>query len=187
MEVNNSNQEILDAIEELINSDGEVSLPGLDLDSVVEVFVDKKYGAELEKIEDEEERKAMRDKWVDYYKNGEGRETIQMEIASIKSNFSAAKDQLTFVAEAATSAIASNAIPAVITVGTATSTANPAYALIENKTKKNQLLAMLKNIGACLVNLLKSIAMIAIAVPAAVIALIKTLTTTKKAVNSIPV
>ena len=48
-------------------------------------------------------------------------------------------------------------------------------------------ISMLKQIGAFLVNLLKSIVMIAIAVPAAVITLIKTLTTTKKAVNSIPV
>ena len=101
--------------------------------------------------------------------------------------YGAAKDQLKFVTEAAASSIASNAIPAVITVGSASSTANPAYALIENKTKKNQLLAMLKQIGAFLVSLLKSAIEIAFAVPAAVISLIKTLTTAKKAVNSIPV
>ena len=46
---------------------------------------------------------------------------------------------------------------------------------------------MLKAVGAFLVNLLKSAVAIAFAVPAAVISLIKTLTTTKKAVNSIPV
>lgn len=183
----NNNQQALDAIEELINSDGTVSLPGLDIDSVVENFVDTKYGEELSQIKDEKERKALRDKWVDYYKKGEGSEMIKLEIASIKANFSAAKDQLTFVAEAAASSVASNAIPSVITTGAAASVPNPAYALIENKTKKNTLLSMLKQIGAFLVNLLKSAVAIAFAVPTAVITLIETLTTVKKTVNTIPV
>lgn len=185
--MDNNTQEALDAMDELINSDGTIDLPGLDIDTVAENYVDKKYGEELNKIEDKEERDKMRQKWVDYYKSGEGKSMLQLEINSIKANFSAAKDQLTYVAEATTSSVASNAVPAVITTGAAASVANPAYAMIENKTKKNQLLSMLKQIGVFLVNLLKSIVMIAIAVPAAVIALIKTLTTTKKAVNSIPV
>lgn len=178
---------IEEAIDELINSDGSISLPGLELDPVVEHFVDEKYGFQLSEMKNEEERKKMRDKWVKYYKEGEGKQTIKMEINNIKAMYGAAKDQLQFVMEAATSSVASNAIPAVITVGTATSTANPAYALIENKTKKNQLLSMLKQIGAFLVSLLKSAVEIAFEVPAAVINLIKTLTTAKKAVNSIPV
>ena len=180
----NNNDEALNLIDELIKSDGDVNLPGLDLDSVVDNFVDVKYGKELSEIKDEEQRKELRKKWVDYYTKGEGKETMMLEIDSIKSNFSAAKDQLQFVADAAVSSTASNAVPAVITVGSASSTPNQAYTLIENKTKKNQLLAMLK---AFLVNLLKSAVAIAFAVPAAVISLIKTLTTTKKAVNSIPV
>ena len=184
--MDNNTQEALDAMDELINSDGTIDLPGLDIDTVAENYVDKKYGEELNKIEDKEEREKMRQKWVDYYKSGEGKSMLQLEINSIKANFSAAKEQLTYVTEAAASSVASNAVPAVITTGAAASAPNPAYAMIENKTKKNQLLSMLKQIGAFLVNLLKSIVMIAIAVPAAVIALIKTLTTTKKAVNSIP-
>lgn len=182
-----STEEALEAIDELINSDGTISLPGLELDPIVEHFVDEKYGSQLSEIKDEKERKKMRDKWIKYYKEGEGKQTIKMEMNNIKAMYGAAKDQLQFVTEAAASSVASNVVPAVITVGTATSTANPAYALIENKTKKNQLLAMLKQIGAFLVSLLKSAVEIAFAVPAAVINLIKTLTTAKKAVNSIPV
>lgn len=179
--------ETIELMNELINSDETISLPGLELDEVVENFVDEKYGSELSSITDKEEREKMRDKWVKYYKEGEGKQTMQMEINNIKAMYGAAKDQLDFVTEAAASSIASNAIPAVITVGSASSTANPAYALIENKTKKNQLLAMLKQIGAFLVSLLKSAIEIAFAIPAAVISLIKTLTTVKKTVNSIPV
>lgn len=180
-------EEALEVMDELINSDEAISLPGLELEPIVEHFVDEKYGSQLSKIKDEEERKKMRDKWVKYYKEGEGKQTIQMEINNIKAMYGAAKDQIKFVTEAAASAVASNAVPAVITVGTATSTANPAYALIENKTKKNQLLSMLKQIGAFLVSLLKSAVEIAFAVPVAVINLIKTLTTVKKTVNAIPV
>lgn len=182
-----STEEALDAMDELINSDGTVSLPGLELDPIVEHFVDEKYGSQLSEIKDEEERKKMRDKWVKYYKEGDGKQTIKMEMNNIKAMYGAAKDQLQFVTEAAASSVASNAIPAVITVGTATSTANPAYTVIENKTKKNQLLAILKQIGAFLVSLLKSAVEIAFAVPISVINLIKTLTKAKKAVNSIPV
>lgn len=182
-----STEEALEAMDELINSDGAVSLPGLELDSVVEHFVDEKYGSQLSEIKDEAERKKMRDKWVKYYEEGEGKQTIQMEINNIKAMYGASKDQLQFVTEAAASAVASNAVPAVITVGQATSTPNTGYVLIENKTKKNQLLSMLKQIGAFLVSLLKSAVEIAFAVPAAVIDLIKTLTTAKKTVNAIPV
>ena len=185
--MDDSTQKALDAMNELINSDGAVELPGLDLDTVAETFVQAKYGKDLDAVEDVEERKKLKEKWVDYYKNGEGRAGLEVEINNIKSNFGAATDQLKFVGEAAASSIASNVIPSVITVGTATSAPNPAYVLIENKTKKNQLLAMLKNISACLVNLLKSAIAIAFPIPAVVTTLISTLATVKSTVNAIPV
>lgn len=182
-----STQKALDAMNELINSDGAVELPGLDLNTVAETFVQVKYGKDLDSIEDAEERKKLKEKWVNYYTSGDGRAAIEVEINNIKANFGAATDQLKFVAEAAASSIASNAIPSVITVGTATSTPNPAYALIENKAKKNQLLAMLKNISSCLVNLLKSAINISFTIPDVVFTLIQTLSTVKKTVNAIPV
>lgn len=181
-----SMDETIKAMNELINSDGTIELPGLSLDEVVENFVETKYGEELKAVSTKEEREKLREKWINYYKEGEGKQAIQMEINNIKAQYGAAKDQLTYVADAAASAVASNAIPSVITVGSASSSPNPAYTIIENKTKKNQLLAMLKQIGASLVSLLKSAVSIAFAVPEAVITLIKTLTAVKKTVNSIP-
>ena len=76
----NNNEEALNLIDELIKSDGDVSLPGLDLDSVVDNFVDVKYGKELSEIKDEEQRKELRKKWVDYYTKGAGKETMMLEI-----------------------------------------------------------------------------------------------------------
>ena len=58
----NNNDEALNLIDELIKSDGDVNLPGLDLDSVVDNFVDVKYGKELSEIKDEEQRKELRKK-----------------------------------------------------------------------------------------------------------------------------
>ena len=180
-------QEILDAMDNLINSDGGVELPGLDVETIAKNFVEVKYGDTLSKLPNKEEAESLKEKWTSYYKDGEGRLALQMEINTIKSSFVAARDQLTYIGEAAASAVASNAVPAVITVGSATSTANPAYALIENKTKMNQLLSMTKNVEANLVTLLKSSAQIAFPIPSAVTSLIKTLSTVKQTVNAIPV
>ena len=182
----NNNQEAIDAINDLINSDGTIEIPGLSLEPIAENYVDTKYGAELAQIEDETERENMRQKWIKYYTEGEGKEALELEVINIKANIGAAQDQLKMVGEATISAVASNAIPSVITTGAATSVPNPAHAMIENKTKKNQLLAMLKQVGTFLVNAIKSMIAICFAIPAMVIALIKSLTTAKKAVNAIP-
>lgn len=184
--VNNNNQEAIDAINDLINSDGAIEIPGLSLEPIAENYVDTKYGAELAQIEDETERENMRQKWIKYYTEGEGKEALELEMINIKANVGAAQDQLKMVGEATTSAVASNTVPQVITTGEATSVPNPAHAMIENKTKKNQLLAMLKQVGTFLVNAIKSMIAICFAIPAMVIALIKSLTTAKKAVKSIP-
>lgn len=184
---NPQTQEILEAMDELINSDGGIELPGLDVETIAKNFVEVNYGEQLSKLPNKEEAEQLKDRWVSYYKDGAAKAAIQMEINTIKSSFVAARDQLKYATEAAASAVASNAVPAVITVGSASSTANPAYALIENKTKMNQLLSTLKNVEANLVTLLKSSAQIAFPIPTEVTTLITTLSDVKKTVNSIPV
>ena len=180
-------QETIDAMNELINSDETIDIVGLYIDPIAENFVDTKYGFELDKIEDAEEREKLRNQWIDYYKKGDGKTILELEIANIKANVSAAKEQLKSVGEAVKSAVASNSVPAVITTGAAASAPNPAYALIENKTKKEQLLSTLKQIGTFLINAIKSMVAIMFQIPDMVVSLIKTLTTTKQLVNSIPV
>lgn len=175
------------AIDDLVNSDEKIEIPGLQLSSVAEHLVDTKHKNELDEIENEKDRSDKRQELIEYYVEGNGKDMVEMEINSIKSNFSAAKAQLEQIADAAVSAVASNAVPAVITVGQATSTANTAYALIENKTKKTQLLSMLKTVENFLVNLLVSAVKIAFEIPAMIGNLITLLATTKKTINSIPV
>ena len=109
-----------------------------------------------------------------------------MEIAKIKANFASAKSSIETVAKAAVSAVASNAVPAVITVGQAASTPNPGYATIENQTKKAQLQATLNGAAKALTDLVQAAIMIAFPLPGVILAVIKLLTTTKKAVDAIP-
>lgn len=174
------------AINELINSDGSVDIPGLEFDPIVDNIVETQYKDELDAAKSNEERTEIKKSLIKYYTD-KAADEIENNINIIKSNFAAAKDGLIYVSEAAAATIASNAIPSVITTGSAASVANPAYALIENKQKKNTLLGILKNIGNFIVMLLTSAVKLLFAVPEVIMTLIKTLTTTKQIVNAIPV
>lgn len=171
---------------ELINQltgDSGIDIP---IEPLIDNYVDTKYATQLSQIENEEERKSMREQWKTYYKDGDGRQFIDTEVANVKVQFSAATENLKQVSEGAVNAVASNAVPSVITVGTATSSPNPAYALLENKSKVNTLKSILKSIAVCLASLLQSVMKLCMPIPEAVLALIKTLATAKTAVDSIP-
>lgn len=175
--------EMTTTMNRLIDSEGSVSIPGLDFSSVVDNLVEKKYADSLSACETSTERMEMKDRLSKYYTEGEGKLAVQIEIASIKSNFSAAKDQLSFVSEAVVANAASNLLPPMI----GTASPNPAYIYAENKVKLNQMKAMLKNISACIVNLLKSAIKLMFQLPSSVMAVIDTFATVKSAVESIPV
>lgn len=178
--------EMKDAVTELINSDGLVEIPNLNFDVIVENIVNVKYKKSLDLVTSKEDKSKLKEDLIKYYTE-ESREEIEHNINIIKSNFSAAKDGLSYAMEAATTSIMSNSIPSVITTGAAASIPNPAYVLIENKQKKNTLLAILKNIGNFLANLLSASIKILFEVPDTVITMINTLTNIKKVVNAIPV
>ena len=173
---------MISAMDRLIESDGSVSIPGLEFDSVVDNLVEKKYSTQLSECTTQSERSELKGRLTEYYMNGEGKTAVKMEIASIKSNFVAAKEQLTSVSTAISGTIASNAIPSVI----GTASPNPASILAENVVKKNQLSAMLNSISACLVNLMRSAVSLYFPLPNSVISLTNTLAETKSALNSIP-
>ncbi len=178
--------EMKEAINELINSEGTIELPGLEYKTIVDNIIEVKFKKQLDNAKIYNDRDNVKKELLRYY-DEHVKEEIEQNINIIKSNFAAVKDGLKYVSESVTNAVASNAIPSVITTGAAASVANPVYALLENKSKKTVLLGMLKNIGNFLCNLLSSAVKILFQVPDTVIALINTLTTVKKAVNSIPV
>lgn len=177
--------EMQDALEKLINDEGGESLPGLEFEPVVNNFIDVKFKDQLEAAETEEDREELRNSLLKYYMN-EGKEEITQNINMIKQSYSAAKSGLESILTSALKTTASNAIPSVITVGTATSTPNPAYTVIENSQKKNSLLTTLKSISSFIVNMLISAIKIAFELPAAAMALITTLSSVKSTINAIP-
>lgn len=176
----------LSVLNDLTNAQGGADIPGLSVEEVVPGLVEAKHGDQLAAIENEEARNEKRAELEDYYSKGKGKTVVQMEIAKIKTNFASAKSSIETVAKAAVSAVASNAVPAVITVGQAASTPNPGYATIENQTKKAQLQATLNSAAKALTDLVQAAIMIAFPLPGVILAVIKLLTTTKKAVDAIP-
>lgn len=177
---------MFEVLNELIEAQGGADIPGLTVENVVPVMVQAQYGDTLQEIEDEEAREEKRKSLESYYIEGKGKSMVQTEIANIKANFASAKSCVESVAKAAVSSTASNAIPSVITVGTASSAPNPAYALIENSTKKAQLQATLNSAAKAFTDLIQSAITIAFPLPGVILSLIKLFIDTKKIVDSIP-
>lgn len=178
--------DLLSVLNDLIDSQGGADIPGLSVEEVVPGLVEAKHGDQLTAIENEKARNEKRAELEDYYSKGKGKTVVQMEIAKIKANFASAKSSIETVAKAAVTAVASNSVPAVITVGEATSSPNPGYTAIENQTKKAQLKATLNGAAKALTDLVQAAIIIAFPLPGVILAVIKLLTTTKKAVDSIP-
>lgn len=77
-------------------------------------------------------------------------------------------------------------MPSVITVGTATSTPNPAYTAIDNSQKKQNLLAVLKSVTDFLIQLFSYALLLDFVLPDSVQALVSTLATLTAIINAIP-
>lgn len=179
------NKEINNIINELIESDGAVNIPGLSADEVVPTLVDKKHAKELQGIQNPKDREDKRNELIDYYKNDAGREMVDGEINTIKMNFSALKSQLESVKKSVQSTISQAAVPAVITVGSASSSPNPAYSVLDAKSKRDNLLALLKTASIAAAAMLISSQKLGFSIPQEVVALITLLSQTKKTVKTL--
>lgn len=176
--------EMQQALSELINSEG-FDIPGLDKESVLSNYVEIKHKNELDEIEDEEEREKEKKRLIELYENTAGN-FFDYCIMQIKLKYQAIVEGCEQMVQSISSAISSTVIPSVLTVGTATSTANPAYTALENQQKKNNFKAILKNLSLMMADLLQMAINILFVVPDAVISLIETLTTTKQVIETIP-
>jgi hypothetical protein len=173
------------ALDKLINA-GALPIPGLDYDTVVNNLIQVKYKEELDKCPTESERKAAVDSLLEYYKKN-AKDQIMREINTIKSAYSSAVAQSKYVKDSIAATIAASSIPSVITTGSAVSVPNPVYGLIENKQKKNSLLAILEQLGKMLIDLLHSAIAIAFEIPDTIITLIDSIVPIKSALMAIPV
>jgi hypothetical protein len=126
-----------ETLQSLLEDDsGGSSLPGLDFDSIVNNLIEKRY-AFLKELSPSERQK-KEEEIIEYYNTTASNE-INSNIAKIKKSYSSINNQIITLQESIAGATASNAIPSVITTGSAASVPNPAYALMENKQKTMKL------------------------------------------------
>lgn len=171
------------ALSDLINAEG-FDIPGLDKESVLSNYVEVKHQNELDKLEGEE-REKEKQRLIELYENTAGN-FFDYCIMQIKLKYQAIVEGCEQMLQSISSAISSTIIPSVLTVGSATSSANPAYTALENQQKKNNFKAILKNLSLMMADLLQMAINILFIVPDAVISLIETLTTTKQVIETIP-
>lgn len=178
-------QEIKSMIDDLINDDEAISIPGLTADEVIPTLVDKKHAKELAAIPNDKDREDKRNELIEYYKTGNGREIVDNEINNIKLSFSAIKSQIESIKQSVTTTLSQMSIPAVITVGSASSTSNPAYAALDAKAKRDNLLSILKTAAVYAASLLISSQKLGFSIPQEVVAVISLIGTTKKTIKSL--
>ena len=162
------------------------SIPGLSSESIIDNSVEVEFKDALDTCESDDKRKAMKDKFVAFYADGPGKKFIDENISQIKYLYKQVKDSINALKNSATQITASNLVPSVITVGTATSTPNPAYTAIDNSQKKQNLLAVLKSVTDFLIQLFSYALLLDFVLPDSVQALVSTLATLTAIINAIP-
>lgn len=175
-------QETLQSL--LEDGSGGSSLPGLDFDSIVNNLIEKRY-AFLKELSPSERQK-KEEEIIEYYNTTASNE-INSNIAKIKKSYSSINNQIITLQESIAGATASNAIPSVITTGSAASVPNPAYALMENKQKVGTLKSLIETTSSSFVELLDSSLKIDFELPDSILTLIETFKTLKQSLSNIPI
>lgn len=178
-------EDLRNSIQNLMESEGyNVSIPGLDKDSILDNYVLVKHGEELSRLPEEEQQEEF-DRLRSQYENIMG-DTFDMYIQRVKAAYQNALNTLTAMATSISTTIGMAAVPAVLTVGSATSTANPAYSVMEAQVKVNNFKDTLSKVGKDLLELCQMCLVMMFPLPDAIIGVIDTLAEVKKAVNTIP-
>lgn len=177
--------QIQETLQSLLEDSGGFSLPGLDFDSIVNNLVEKRHGSflnELSPLERQNKEKEI----IEYYNTTASNE-INSNIAKIKKSYSLINNQIVTLQESIVGVTASNAIPSVITTGSAASVPNPAYALLENKQKVGTLKSLIETTSSSFVELLDSSLKIDFELPDSILTLIETFKTLKQSLSNIPI
>lgn len=174
-------QEMMSVISDLTS---DVTIPGLDVDTVVPAMVESRFKNELGMIEDPKQKEAETKKMIEYYKT-QGRVEIEAQIATVKMGYKTVTSQVAQITSAIKTATASNLIPPVVSVPPAVP--NPAYFLIENATKVGNFISMIEGALAKFGEMLLAAVKIAFEMPETIMNLLKVLLDLKKTVTAIPV
>lgn len=157
----------------------------LDNDAILDNYIEVEYKDRLDAIEDKKEREKYKKRIKKEYTEGEYKSWFDNQIASLNDLLKKCEDSLANAKASATQVVASNAIPAVITVGAA-STPNPAYTAIDNAQKKKTLLCVLKDINTDIQGVLTTALLIHWALPQEVTNFIELYVALSSVINAIP-
>ena len=158
----------------------------LDNDAILDNYIEVEYKDRLDAIEDKKEREKYKKRIKKEYTEGEYKSWFDNQIASLNDLLKKCEDNLANAKAAATQVVASNAVPAVITVGSASSTPNPAYTAIDNAQKKKTLLCVLKGINTAIQEVLTTAMLIHWALPQEVTNFIELYVALSSVINAIP-
>lgn len=159
----------------------------IDKESVVDRYVEVECSESLEKCETDEERKETKEKFVEHYISGPGKQFIDSCINQVNMMYQQVKSAVENVRDSVTSLSTSSFIPSVVTVGSASSTPNPAWTALDNKQKVKILLNILKQAAGYLTMLYSAALLIHLPLPPAVTAVGASISVVTALVNNIPV
>jgi|LakMenEpi03Aug12_release.lakeMendotaPanAssembly.Ray.scaffolds.fasta_scaffold1067553_1 hypothetical protein len=168
-------------------------VPGLDKDKIIEEIAKNNeqlsgYSEELDRQKEtgektpeeaEEEKKKILD---DFKKTLEP--SVNEQVAVIQNNYTLIQKSTKQLTENVASAIASTAIPPAI--GAPPVAPNPAYAVVENKQKKNLLLSILSTMKKAFLDLIAAARKIAFPLPDSVLTLGESIGKLESVVATIP-
>lgn len=164
---------------------GDGGIP-INKDSLIRNYCEVEFKDSLDECPTQEKRDALMDRYVEHYSTGDGSAFMDTTIAKIKDYAKKASDGVKEMTTSASKIMASNAVPSVITTGSAASVPNPAHFAIENAQKKNALLALAKSVIGTLTLLLETAILVHWAVPNEILTIIQGVTALTAILNNIP-
>jgi len=165
---------------------GSIEVPGLDFNSVIDGMVENNptYKAKLDALPTKEQRAEQKSQIIDSLKST-GSDYINEQIATIKSSIQTVTEGTVQLTENVATTIATALMPPAI--GVPPVAPNPAYVLLENKTKKNTFSSLCNTLLQTFQRLLQAAVNIFFILPDTVIALLQTILAVKDLINTIPV
>lgn len=160
---------------------------GIDIDSdaIIDNYCEVEFKDYLDGCETESERKKAKKKMVEYYKSGDGKAFMDDAIDKIKDYVSKTTDGIKQLTTSAAKTTAMSVVPAVVTVGSATSSPNPEYIVLDNSQKKSTLMTIVKTINGYLLEIFQLAILIHWDIPDEVISLTQGLTTLVNVIDAI--
>lgn len=154
--------------------------------AVIDNYCEIEFKDSLDECKTPAERKKLKKRYVEYYTKGAGKPFMDEALAKLRDYVAQAKSELKDLQEGSVKIMASNAVPAVITTGSATSVPNFAYTAIDNAQKKRTLLVLVKTCSRTVTSIVELAVLIHWTLPTEVLTLIELIGVVTKILENIP-